>query len=273
MAGSDARTDAQEERRHQLRELVMGKGFVRTADLADTFGVSIMTIHRDLDALQAQGWLRKVRGGASCLPSTQFHGSAGERLTTMVQTKQLLARAAAEELAPGQVVMIDDSTTCLNLIRHLSDHTPITAISNALPVISALAREPGVALIGLGGTYFPAYDAFMGVHTAQSVEAFRADVLFMSTTAVTQGRCYHMSPETVQVKRAMMAAAARRVLIIDHTKFAQQGLYALAPLSDFDLVLVDDAAPAGEVRRLRDNGVQVRTVSATSGGLRPHAAT
>ncbi|MFF5858885.1 DeoR/GlpR family DNA-binding transcription regulator [Streptomyces sp. NPDC012751] len=276
MAGGDARSDAREERRNRLRELVTGEGFVRTADLAARFGVSVMTVHRDLDALQAQGWLRKVRGGASCLPSTQFHGSAGERLTTMVRTKQLLARAAAGELAPGQVVMIDDSTTCLHLVRHLPDHTPVTTISNSLPVISALAREPGVAVIALGGTYFPAYDAFMGAHTARSVQAFRADVLFMSTTAVTGGRCYHMSPETVQVKQAMMAVAGRRVLIIDHTKFAHQGLYALAPLTDFDLVLVDDAAPAAEVRRLRDNGVRVRTVAtaaAPSGAPGPHGAT
>ncbi|WP_262698738.1 MULTISPECIES: DeoR/GlpR family DNA-binding transcription regulator [Streptomyces] len=255
-----SRTDGQEERRRRLRELVTSKGFVRTSELAAEFAVSVMTIHRDLNALQAQGWLRKVRGGASCLPSTQFHGSVGERMATMAQTKQRLARAAAEELAPGQIVVIDDSTTCLGLTQHLPHHTPITVITNSLPAITALAREPGAALVALGGTYFPAYDAFMGPHTAQSMSAFRADVLFMSTTAVTAGRCYHMSPETVQVKQAMMAAAARRVLLVDHTKFANQGLYALAPLTDFDLVVVDDAAPAGEVRGLREHGVDVRIV-------------
>ncbi|MFD8284251.1 DeoR/GlpR family DNA-binding transcription regulator [Streptomyces solisilvae] len=254
------RTDGQEERRGRLRELVTTKGFVRTSDLAAEFGVSVMTVHRDLDALQAQGWLRKVRGGASCLPSTQFHGSVGERMTTMAQTKQRLARAAAEELAPGQIVVIDDSTTCLGLTRHLPRHTPITVITNSLPAITALAGEPGVALVALGGTYFPAYDAFMGPHTAHSTAAFRADALFMSTTAVTAGRCYHMSPETVQVKQAMMAAAARRVLLVDHAKFVNQGLYALAPLTDFDLILVDDAAPTGEVRRLRELGGNVRIV-------------
>lgn len=173
------RTDAQEERRGRLRELVTAKGFVRTSDLAAEFGVSVMTVHRDLDALQAQVWLRKVRGGASCLPSTQFHGSLGERMTTMAQTKQRLARAAAEELAPGQIVVIDDSTTCLGLTRHLPRHTPITVITNSLPAITALAGEPGVALVALGGTYFPAYDAFMGPHTAHSTAPFRVDALFM----------------------------------------------------------------------------------------------
>ncbi|MGK5543752.1 DeoR/GlpR family DNA-binding transcription regulator [Streptomyces sp. URMC 127] len=256
------REDGQEERRRQLRDLVADRGFVRTSALAEEFGVSVMTVHRDLDALQAQGWLRKVRGGASCLPSAQFHGSVGERMTTMAQTKQRLARAAAELLAPGRVVMIDDSTTCLGLTGQMAARTPLTVITNALPVVSALAREPGISLIALGGTYFPAYDAFMGLHAAQSAQAYRADVLFMSTTAVTGGRCYHMSPETVQVKRAMMASASRRVLLVDHTKFANQGLYALAPLTDFDLVLVDDAAPASEVRRLREQGVEVRVVPA-----------
>ncbi|ARX88455.1 putative transcriptional repressor AccR [Streptomyces alboflavus] len=69
---------------------------------------------------------------------------------------------------------------------------PLTVLTNSLPAITALAKAPGVSLIALGGAYFPAYDAFMGLHTADSV-AFRADVLFMSTTAVTRGRCYHTS--------------------------------------------------------------------------------
>ncbi|MET8684700.1 DeoR/GlpR family DNA-binding transcription regulator [Streptomyces sp. NPDC004732] len=259
MAKAD-RADEREARRGRIREAVVANGFVRAADLADEFGVSLMTIHRDLDFLQSQGWLRKVRGGATGLPSAQFHGSVAERMSTMAQTKQQLARAAARELVPGQTVLLDDSTTCLHLTRLLTERTPLTVITNSLPAITALAKEPGVSLIALGGSYFPAYDAFMGLHTADSVEAFRADVLFMSTTAVTRGRCYHTSPETVQVKRAMMAAATRRVLLADHTKFTRDGLYALAPLADFDLLVVDDGLAQDEVREIRRGGTDVRVV-------------
>ncbi|MGA4846780.1 DeoR/GlpR family DNA-binding transcription regulator [Streptomyces sp. G5(2025)] len=259
MATTD-RADVREARRTRIRESVVANGFVRAADLAGEFKVSLMTIHRDLDFLQSQGWLRKVRGGATGLPSAQFHGSVAERMATMAQTKQHLARAAARELVPGQTVLLDDSTTCLHLTRLLTERTPLTVITNSLPAITALAKEPGISLIALGGSYFPAYDAFMGLHTADSVEAFRADVLFMSTTAVTRGRCYHTSPETVQVKRAMMAAATRRVLLADHTKFARDGLYALAPLSDFDLLVVDDGLAAEEVGAIRRGGTDVRVV-------------
>ncbi|MFD9858739.1 DeoR/GlpR family DNA-binding transcription regulator [Streptomyces alboflavus] len=254
------RVEARERRRRRIRDLVVAGGFVRAADLADDFDVSLMTVHRDLDFLQSQGWLRKVRGGATALPSAQFHGSVAERMTAMAQTKQRLARAAARLLVPGQTVLLDDSTTCLHLTRELTERTPLTVLTNSLPAITALAKAPGVSLIALGGAYFPAYDAFMGLHTADSVAAFRADVLFMSTTAVTRGRCYHTSPETVQVKRAMMAAATRRVLLADHTKFTRDGLYALAPLTDFDVVVVDDGLAREEVRAMRERGTEVMVV-------------
>ncbi|MEV6671762.1 DeoR/GlpR family DNA-binding transcription regulator [Streptomyces sp. NPDC051162] len=254
------RIDVREDRRRQIREAVVGGGFVRASELAERFGVSLMTVHRDLDALQAQGWLRKVRGGATTLPSAQFHGSVGERMTSMARTKQALARAAATLLVPGQTVLVDDSTTCLALTHRFADHAPLTVVTNSLPAITTLAKEPGISLIGLGGTYFPAYDAFMGLHTADSVRAFRADVLFLSTTAITNGRCYHTSPETTQVKRAMMESAARTVLLVDHTKFAKEGLYALAPLGAFDLVVVDEGLPGKELRALRESGTEVMLV-------------
>ncbi|MGW8972428.1 DeoR/GlpR family DNA-binding transcription regulator [Streptomyces platensis] len=254
------RIEAQEDRQRRMRDTVIARGFVRTADLADEFGISLMTAHRDLDALQTQGWLRKVRGGATGLPSAQFHGSVAERMATMAQTKQQLARAAATLLVPGQTVLLDDSTTCLLLAHQLTGHTPLTVITNSLPALTTLAKEPGISLITPGGAYFPAYDAFMGPHTADAVRAFRADVLFLSTTAVTNGRCYHTSPETVQVKRAMMESAGRRVLVADHTKFTKGGLYALAPLTDFDLLIVDDGLPAEQVRAVRAGGTEVMVV-------------
>ncbi|WP_424217156.1 DeoR/GlpR family DNA-binding transcription regulator (plasmid) [Streptomyces sp. BI20] len=252
------REEVRERRRRLIREAVLAEGFARAADLADEHGVSLMTVHRDLDLLQAQGWLRKTRGGATGLHSAHFHGNVATRLSTMAATKKLLAREAARLVTPGQTVLLDDSTTCLPMTRELTTRTPVTVITNSLPAITALSRERGVRLLALGGEYYPAYDAFLGLLTADQVSALRADVLFMSTTAVTRGRCYHTSPETVQVKRAMMAAAGRTVLVVDHTKFSRDGTYALAPLSAFDLVVTDAGLPEHEVTSIRRTGTEVR---------------
>ncbi|MGW0733064.1 DeoR/GlpR family DNA-binding transcription regulator [Streptomyces sp. NPDC002851] len=254
------RTDAQGERRQLIRDRIAAEGFVRAADLAGQFGVSVMTIHRDLDALQSQGWLRKVRGGATALSSTVFHGDVHERIAAMAETKRQLADAAVNLIAPGQTLMLDDSTTCLHLAERLGQRTPLTVITNFLPAVKLLAGEPGISLVVLGGTYFPAYDAFLGLRTAEAAASYRADVLFMSTTAITKGRCYHQSQETVHVKRALLESASQRVLLADHTKFTREGLHALAPLTDFDVVLVDSGLPPQEQRRIRDLGVTLKVV-------------
>ena len=80
----------------------------------------------------------------------------------------------------------------------------------------------------------------------------------MSTTAVTNGQCYHQSQETVAIKRAMMKSADRSVLLLDHTKFGKSGLYQLAALTDFDLVIVDNDTPEAEVTALRAQGVHLQ---------------
>ena len=154
---------APRDRREQIRARVVDQGFVRIEDLAEAFGVSLMTIHRDLDALQTQGWLRKVRGGATAQPSSHHHGDVRHRAATMVQAKQEIAESALELVEPGQSIMLDDSTTALAVARLLPGRSPLTVITNFLTNINLLASEPGVDLIALGGAYYPAYDAFLGL--------------------------------------------------------------------------------------------------------------
>ena len=229
----------QRERQERIRQRVTEEGFVRSEQLADDFSVTLMTIHRDLDVLQQQGWLRKVRGGATAQPSTLFHGDIRYRMQAMKEEKGALARSAIKIVEYGQSIMFDESTTGLYLARLLPSHSSLTVITHFLTLMKELAGKPGIDLIALGGAYYQAYDAFLGLLTAESIHSLRADLLFMSTTAITEGFCYHLSQETIVVKRALMEAAARRILLVDHSKFSKRGLFQLARLTDFDLVLID----------------------------------
>lgn len=244
-------------RRDQIKSRVVDEGFVRIEQLAAELRVAPMTIRRDLDYLQSQGWLRKVRGGATAQPSAQHHGDVRHRSGAAVTAKEQLARAALQLVRPGQAVMLDESTTALTLAALLPQRAPLTVITNFIPVITELAGSAGIDLISLGGAYYPAYDAFLGLRTVDSISTLHADVLFASTTAVTRGHCYHQSQETVAVKRALMAACDRSVLLCDHTKFARRGLFQLAPLTAFDRVIVDDGLPSADVEALETLGTQV----------------
>ncbi|WP_235834043.1 DeoR/GlpR family DNA-binding transcription regulator [Actinomadura logoneensis] len=255
--GPDADGGGTRRRREAIRRQVTDEGFVRIKDLAAAHAVSTMTIHRDLDELQSTGWLRKVRGGATAEPSASYHGDVRHRRQAMAAEKHALAEAAASLVGAGATVMIDESTTALELAGLLPARGPLTVITNFLAAVNALTGETGIDLIALGGAYYPAYDAFLGLRTSEAIRSLRADLLFMSTTAITNGQCYHQSQETVAVKRALMESADRRVLLADHTKFDKNGLFQLAPLTDFDLVIVDAGTPEAEVGALRARGVRL----------------
>lgn len=263
-ANSSSVPAARRARRERVRDRVIARGEVRIDELVEEFGVSTMTIHRDLDELARQGWLRKVRGGASAEPSVYFHGNVRQRMQAMVAEKQSLARAAAEMIGPGDAIVLDDSTTALGLTDLLADKTPLTVVTNFLPAVNALAGHQEIDLISLGGAYFPAYEAFLGMRTVESIRSLHADTLFMSTTAIVNGHCFHLSTETIQVKRALMQAVATKVLLVDHSKFSKRALHELGPLTDFDVVLVDDGIDRRILESVTADGVAVRVVPTTS---------
>jgi DeoR/GlpR family transcriptional regulator of sugar metabolism len=255
-------------RREAVRRRVAELGFARVDQLAHECGVSIMTVHRDLDELEARGFLRKVRGGATSAPTRTFHGDLAHRMQAQEREKRLMAEFVVRtEIAPGQVVALDDSTTSLALARLLPQCAPLTVVTHFLPIIRALAEQPGIELIGLGGRFVPSYDSFLGQATAAAAAELQTDVLIMSTTAVTDGVCYIQSQDTVITRRALVASAARTVALIDNTKFGRRALHRLVDLADVDRVVVDPDTPPAIVRDLRERSVAVEI--ATGGADEP----
>lgn len=252
------------ERQERIRNQVVSDGSVRIEELAEAHGVSLMTIHRDLDELERQGWLRKVRGAATAEPSAVFHGDVRHRLGTLTDAKREIAASAAHLVRRGDAVMLDESTTAYRVAELLPGRGPLTVITNFLAVVRLLAGETGIDLIALGGAYYPAYDAFLGMNASEAARPLRADLLLMSTTAITDGACWHQSQDTILVKRELMAASARRVLLVDHSKFAKRSLHQLCPLTDFDLIVVDAATSRADLQGVRDLGVPLH-VAGTEG--------
>lgn len=244
-------------RREAMRRHVAEHGFARVDALAAEFGISIMTVHRDLDELEARGFLHKVRGGATSAPTRTFHGDIAHRMAAQAREKQALAAfVVATQVHPGQVVVLDDSTTSLAVARVLPERAPLTVVTHFLPVVRILAEQPGIELIGLGGRYVPAYDSFLGQATAAAAADLQADLLIMSTTAVTDGVCYIQSQDTVITRRALIARSARTVALIDHTKFGRRALHRLVDLADIDGVVVDQATPESVLADLRSRRIR-----------------
>ncbi|MDA3650296.1 DeoR/GlpR family DNA-binding transcription regulator [Saccharopolyspora indica] len=239
-------------RQQKIIDHVVAQGFASAAELSELTGVSLMTVHRDLDDLVTRGLLRKYHGGVSAQPSTVFESSSDFRLHTHTAEKDALARDALQFITPGMSVMLDDSTTALALARLLPDVGPLTVVSNYRQVQETLRDVPDIRLIGLGGEYSRTHDSYLGLPCQEMINAFSVDIVFLSTSAMNARLTFHQEQEIVLVKRAMLASATTKVLLMDASKVARSALHQFAPVSAFDHVLLAGDLDAALVEEMRE---------------------
>lgn len=255
---------AQRERLIRILDAVTRHGSVSIDDLSEQLQVSRMTIHRDLDELEREGHLRKVRGGATAERSATYESDFSYRQRQAVAEKQQMAAAALAQVEPGMVVMLDSSTTVQELGRLLPAIEPLTVVTNLLPTMQELANVPGLRLIGLGGDYHQHYAAFLGMACERSIRELRADIAFISVSAIDGLTVCHQEEQVVRLVRAMTSAASKSVLIADHTKFGGRALNVYGRIDEFDLVIVDEAISPSTLDLMRESGVTVEVASAAS---------
>lgn len=254
---SDSRQTRQVARRRMIAEAVMSEGSMRIEDLTDRFGISLMTAHRDVDELVSRGIFRKTRGIVTAAATNLIESSDVYRSSRQSAEKKVIAEAAMQFVEPGQAIFFDNSTTVLQMASHLSSKVPITAITNSLTLMNALTGMHDVTLLALGGQYYNWCNAFMGRMTINEIRGLRADIAFISMSAINDGIVLHQSPETVDTKRAMFDCSVKRILLADHTKFERRALHSFAALDEFDVVIVDDKTLPVHIDRMRSRDINV----------------
>jgi len=238
-------------RQQRITDYVIESGSASAAELVELTGVSHMTVHRDLDELARRGLLRKFRGGVSAQPSTVFESNAEYRLGAHVDEKAAIAQQALQYIEPGMSLLLDDSTSALHLARLLTDIGPLTVATNYLRTIDELKGCDDLRLIGIGGDYSATHDSFLGMPCLESIERLTVDVAVVSTAAMTTEMTFHQEPELVMVKRAMLASAETKILLMDSSKMPRSALHRLAPVGDYHRLIVDSSTPAPLIEELR----------------------
>lgn len=244
-----------EDRRREMVKFVQSEKTVQLDELATRLGVSRMTIHRDLDYLESRGLLRKDRGSATAESSLLFESNFHYRLQFEQAEKIALARAAAQLVEPGNVVMIDDSTTTLAMCDVLETLENVTVITNSLEVCERLGSFANIQMILTGGTYSDTLRGFYGLVCEQTLGKLRADWAFLSASSVIGASLYHQDQDVVRMKRALMNAAERSVLLLTAPKFKSRALNHFADLTEFDRIFVDRQVDEASAQRLRQTGI------------------
>lgn len=244
-------------RRQRIVELVQREGEQRVAELAARFGVSTVTIRTDLDSLEKEGRLARAHG-AAIAPPAPAGGAAlvtallrvDERATLHLDQKRRIGRAAAAGVAPGDTILLDAGTTSVEIARRIARLEPLTIVTNALNVALEFGAVPGQRLILLGGAYHAGSSSTVGPLAVQALSELAVGTLFLGTQALDAAAGLTDSTmEIAEVKRAMIRAARRVVLVTDSSKWGRASLHRVADLEEVDALITDEALPA-EAREL-----------------------
>lgn len=240
----DAAGLSQGDRQTLIVNAVVASGSATIAELAALTGRSVMTTHRDVDELVSKGLLRKFHGGVSALATSVFESSSEFRLLQATDAKERLAHTAVSFVESGMSLVLDDSTTVLALARLLPSLAPLTVLTNYRPTIDFLRDAPDVRLIAIGGEYSSTHDSYVSPPELTGLDGYTVDVAFQSAPALDAEWVYHPERNAVLMKRGMLKAARRRVLLAHSQKVGLQSLHRLCRIQDFtDVVLTPDADP------------------------------
>jgi len=229
-------------------------GSAHVAELAQDFGVSQMTVRRDLRELAREGKLERVRGGAVNADwEPPFEQTVVERL----DAKNRVGAAAAGLVADGQTIMVDIGTTTLQAARHLHERD-LTVITTSLAVYEELVPDRAIELLLPGGLVRRNYRSLVGVLAEDSLRQLRADVLFLGTSAVdAELAVWDSTTVEVPIKRAMIAAADRVVLLADAAKFSGSGIVRVCEADAIDHIVTDSALPAAARAAIDEAAIEV----------------
>lgn len=250
-----------EERRQKILGLLQSDGRVIVGKLSKVFGVSQITIRKDLDSLQERGLVQRSHGGA--LPPTTsalFDPSLQEKQKQHAPEKQRIAAAAAAMVKDGSCVMLDSGTTTAAIALALRKLSALTIITNSIKIAADIGST-NFEVILTGGTLRKNSFSMVGPIAEDVLKEMHADLLFLGVDGFDP-EIGLTTPNILEarVNRAMVASARKVVAVCDSTKFSHRSLSRIAPVSSVHHVITDHNLPESIAENLRSQNIEVTLV-------------
>lgn len=246
-------------RRHLILEYVRDHDFVGIDEISSYFDISIPTVHRDLNQLQEDGFLKKVRGGAITHSGEVLETSYHNRSQLFIEEKKRIAQYALRFVSNDMSMMLDNSTTVLTVARMLGSFRGLTVITYFEQIIQELSR-PGyqVKVVSTGGELDKTHMALVGPIVETSLKDMYVPIAFISTNALspTMG-VMHPHPDETRRKQLIIQAAEKVVLLVDHSKIGKTALNIVAPLEKISCLVTDRELDEEISEQLLSHGVEV----------------
>jgi DeoR family transcriptional regulator, fructose operon transcriptional repressor len=243
-----------EQRQSELLTLVRREGRLDVGPTAARLGVTQETLRRDLRVLERSGLVRRSYGAAFPVESGRFETPFTDRESSNTEEKIRIAAAAVEQIGTAQTIYIDEGYLPLLIGRLLPADRQLTVLTSSLPVAMALAEQSGVELLLAGGRVRGRTFGTVDHGHDSLLDRVVVDLAFIGGNGISVDRGLTTAdPAVATVKRAAIAASARRVFVGAHTKFGVESFARFARVSDFELLITGEEFPihrAGAFTRL-----------------------
>jgi DeoR/GlpR family transcriptional regulator of sugar metabolism len=239
---------------------VNSRGAITVAELVDRFGVSDMTIRRDLDALDSSGLLHKVHGGATSVGLRSAHEPGFDaKLTQESTAKHAIAAEAAGRVQPDSAIGIGAGTTTYALARQLLRVENLTVVTNSARIADVFhgnSRSDRTVVL-IGGIRTPS-DALVGPIATAALQSLHLDLLFLGAHGVDAAHGLS-TPNLMEAEtnRSFIAASREVIVVADHTKWGTVGLSTFAGWGDLDVVVTDSGLSTAARKAMRDTNCEL----------------
>ena len=249
-------TEQMDERHSQILDLVSNNGKIAVSELAQSIGISEVTVRKDLSLLEDRGLLRREHGFASMIDSDDV----SKRLSFNYTVKRSIAARAAKIVHDGETIMIESGSCCTLLAEELaSTHRDITIITNSVFIASFIRNKLNAKIILLGGEFQKEAQVMVGPLIKKCVEDFYVNKFFIGTDGFNDFGAMSGDLMRAETIRAMAVNAKRIIILTESKKFSRVGVVTLVPFERINAVYTDKDIPPTSLEFLRRKNIDVFT--------------
>ncbi len=225
------------ERQKEILELVEKKQRVTVGEIAEKTYVSPMTVRRDLDKMQREGYLKRYHGGAVA-NGDYMEFPIGIRTHINEKQKKEIAHAAEKHINDNQTILLTGSSTCSYLIPHLKKHEGLLVVTNSVQFMIMLSRL-GIRCILTGGEHYEKQKILLGRHTENFLRTMNFDIMVFSCDGISDDGLVTVEDEnSAELVKIGFANSKKRVLLADRSKVELKYTYNVCHRDDIDDVII-----------------------------------
>lgn len=248
------------ERQRKLVALVNERLSIRVTELSKIFNVTEETIRRDLEKLEKENLLKRSHGGAVSIQDEQSEVSYLEREVTNAEDKKLIAMEAIKQIEPGDLIVLDASTTAWYMAKELPD-MHLTIVTNSIKVALELSKKEHVKVISTGGLLLPKSLSYVGPLAERSLSSYHVNKVFLSCKGVDIEKGLTDTNEfQALLKKQMMDIADQTILLADSSKFGIRTFAQIADLKDIDIIVTNKTIDHKIANSIQEKGIELTIV-------------